>query len=448
MNNYQIINQQYQPLILTKHFKRLIKRFFKFIIRILKRLTMANNSAMDSTLLQDVTRSVDQLCSQMSINNINVPRIDHTRDVYEFINEYEVATATLPESSKVKLLVKAFPPGRFRDWYEDMIKTASITSTWKDYKQLIIKRYANDEDQDRHLRKLQEMKFVDNSQQKLFDYVEELLFCFKKAFPEITDNKTKIRYVKSNLGTDIQPSLSLISDYNNSKDITEFMRGIRQFDSMKPKLVKPAEKVQSDELMNTIKELVKEVKLDRESTRNMVAALQPRAQSPSRSNQPARYSSNNHGREESPRRPTQHNNRERSISPYNSGFNRRSDSPRRNYIDQNQYNQQLNHQGSNQDRYKNFDYHQSRSTDRSRYDQHQRSGSPRPGSSNQGNNYMSNYSNNQQVQQPRSNMAKQDLKPFDESYGHHYYQKFGVPPSPCSNCNMMHWIRHCHNSLN
>lgn len=206
--------------------------------------------ATDTSVLADITRSVGQLCTQMSLTNIKVPRLDAYGDVFEFINEFELATATLPDDQRVKLSVKAFQNGRYQNWYDITMKPLIDSGTsWQSIKTKIIERFSVNEDRDRHFSKLQQMKFVDNGSMKLYDYVEELLFSFHKVFPKVEEVDTKTRYIKSNLPNLIKPYLTLINSYNKPKDMEDFMSGIRQFDILRSEgLGKPEERMNSAEL--------------------------------------------------------------------------------------------------------------------------------------------------------------------------------------------------------
>lgn len=188
----------------------------------------------DFSNIQDVTKSVDQLCEHLSINNVVVPRIDAYKDVFEFINEFELVSATLPDEKKNKLLVKAFPPGRLRAWFDGELKSLiTANSDWQTIKNKIIERYSNTEDRDRHFKRLQTLKFNPQGNVKLYDHVEDLLYSFSKAFPNESDADTKIRYVKSNLPSAIQFTLTSIHEYNSAKTLPDFMKAMKQYDILK-----------------------------------------------------------------------------------------------------------------------------------------------------------------------------------------------------------------------
>ena len=111
---------------------------------------------LNSSMFQEVTKSaVNQLCAQLSMSNIVVPRFDAFTDVFDFMNEFETVTATLPEEFKLKVLVKAFPAGRQSAWYEAELKPLILAEEpWLTVKNKIISRYADSEDRDRHYSRL------------------------------------------------------------------------------------------------------------------------------------------------------------------------------------------------------------------------------------------------------------------------------------------------------
>lgn len=403
-----------------------------------------SNTTANQTMIQDVTRSVDQLCTQLSMSNIVVPRINAYNDVFEFISEFELVTATLPEEHRFKLLVKAFPPGRLLAWFEGSLKPEIEKSVpWTTIKNKIIERYSDTEDRDRHFKRLQEMRFNPKGTQKLYDYVEDLCYSLNKAMPTGIDDETKIKYIKANLPSEVKPTLSLVNDYNFPKDMDEFMRGIRQHDILKPSYSSEAqgEKVNTSELVSVLKDLVKGVKQEGEATRNVVAALQakPRDPSPQRQRQPVQFQ-----RGESPPRPSYHMNRERSVSPYNrppQQSNSQYYRPSVNQQSNNHYNQQpyLNqYQNSNN----LIPKYQNSSANVSNYNQYQRNRSPSPGHQYRESIPMQNdhaIGN----QPPKINSSNPAI--FSEDL---YFKKFGVPPKPCPNCQYSHWARHCQDNLN
>lgn len=420
---------------------------------------------MNITNIIELSKCADQICTTLSMNNINVPRIDHFKDIFTWLNEYELATATLPEECRFKMLVKAFPPGRYQSWFEKTLQPSiRMNVSWKAIKSIIIQRYSDTEDRDRHFRRLQEMKFVDSGQEKLFDYVEDLIFTLGIVFPDQKDDDTKIRYIKSQLPASIQPRLRQIAEFNNAKDLEEFMKGVRQYDKLKfgcQETTNDKEaKVTGVELVSLLKELVKGVKQEGEATRNVVAALRPRSPSPKpRSTNVALPNlSYGYNHEASPHHSQHinHINRLRPISPFNPSSNQRGYSPARQSVER----ERPHHNEPNRyyprrrspSPYNNgqASYNRNRSSDRDERDDHHDRRAPSPPiqsryqdhmkaqSSSHADHQASSYNH----QQPSESQVKTAFN--DEAY----YEKFGMPKTPCQHCDLWHWSRHCVKNLN
>ncbi|CAA2976866.1 Hypothetical predicted protein [Olea europaea subsp. europaea] len=381
---------------------------------------------------EELSKSVDQLCLTLSMSNLTVPRIDKFDNVFTFINEFELATATLPEDCRIKLLVKAFPPGRYSSWYDRNIKPiAGVAGAWKAIKKNIIKRYSDTEDRDRQFLRLQSMKFVENGSEKLFDYVEDLVFTLSLAFPDQKDDDTKIRYVKAHLPPSVQVSLRQISEYNNASYMDDFMKGIRQYDKLKlggQKTDEQGAKVSTAELVTLLKELSKGIKQEQEATRNVVAALRPsRNSSPGRSNS----STSNQSRSD-------HVNRPRSISPFASSSHQRGPSPKRSPVEGNScQNPECQARANKSNHLANQGYRESKTPPPNQ----PRSSSPKR---KQGcSNCCPQPSSSGSCQHQQ--LPAQDRPVFDEKV---YFDKFGVPLRPCKHCGCNHWDKHCPQHLN
>lgn len=421
-----------------------------------------SQSTMNSSMNQDISRSVDQLCAQLSISNISnisnmtVPRLDTSKDVFEFISEFEMATAMLPDTQRAKLLVKSFPPGRLGSWFESELKPLVETKSWSAIKTKIIERYSDTEDCDRHLRRLETLKFNPDGKSKLFDYVEDLLYSFSKSFP-LEKEETKIRYAKSKLPLVILPVLSNIPNYH-SNDLKPFLKALRQYDILKAGCPS-AQESQSDttkvtDLVKALKDLFEGMR-QQQTPHNVVSAIGSRSQSPVRPSQREVADQSYRRREDSPRRVSYHRYQERPPSPYYSRTNQRTPSPNRNSVHQNNYYPQHNNQYyPNQPYYptqNNYPVRQqnpitydNQSTNYSRERQYQRDLSPGPRNYRPNENRMQNedVANRSRPALPVNN---KQINAFDNA---RYFEKFGMPPSPCSNCQMMHWTRHCLDYLN
>lgn len=391
-----------------------------------------NKSANESTAFDELSKSVGQICTQFSFANLQVPRIDTFNDVHNFLAEFELATIHLTDEQRLNVLPKSFPPGRYSAWYKKTLasyKEADKTVDWKSFKKDIIKRYSASETRDRHLLRLKELKFNDDGTSKLYDFVEDILYSFSYAFPTVKDDDSQIRYVKANLPATLGPVLGQIHNFNSAKTMDDFMQGIKQFDlirfNSKSSPANSSPKVDTSEVVKLIRELVNEVKQTQEVTKTVVAAINPysRDQSPGRAQQ---QRSSDRGRSPARNYPTQGNFQQTNYA--NSRF--REHSPGRNFSGDNRgYNSNF---ANSRDRYQSPTRNFAHSNQQTRQFGYQ-GRSPEP-----------TRRNPQFMISDRSANRVQSIA-FDEEA---YYNKFGMPPSACQNCNLMHWTRHCHNHLN
>lgn len=413
---------------------------------------------INSTMFQEVTRSaVDQLCAQLSMSNIVVPRIDSFTDVFDFINEFETVTATLPEEYKLKILVKAFPTGRLSAWYEAEIKPLiHEPSSWKTVKNKIINRYADSEDRDRHYHRLKNINFDPSGSRKLFDFIEDIGYSFSKAFPSEQED-SKIRYVKAHLPSQVKSALIGIPECSQSSSFEEFMKGIRKYDSMRNVSSETSTtKVQHNELVTIFKDLLKDIKGEGQK---IVAALKerPRSQSPNKSYQRGPQQSTSQVEKQPHHDSRSHRIRERSSSPRLRDLRHPSPHVREQSVGQNpgftpsnvwdmarlintlnSINGYTGPQSGAPYNPQNFNI-QPRNI--SQTGNSQRSSSPGP----------TNYQNNQDSMKryqfsPGKNeqtQTRQNNNNGGSCYEEAYYNKFGYPPQPCYACGSMHWYRHC-----
>lgn len=71
-------------------------------------MALPNLSTLESAMFENVTKTVDRF-NQLSLANINVPRFTTFTDCYEFLNEYEIATATLTDEQVTGKSLSAWP---------------------------------------------------------------------------------------------------------------------------------------------------------------------------------------------------------------------------------------------------------------------------------------------------------------------------------------------------
>lgn len=344
---------------------------------------------LDTSFLE-VSKSVGDLCKQMSMANIKIPRLEPSTDVFDFLAEFEMATTTLSEDQKLALLAKAFPPGRYRAWYEnDLLPRINATASWKIVRRHIIDRFSDTEDRDRHFMRLRELKFDQEDDKKLLDFVEDILFSYRKAFPDSTNAETMIKFVKATIPASLKTTLNLIPDYSNAVTIEAFKKAVKQYDmsrggSAKLKAAKRSEALDMAPLMRAIASTI----LKEGENGAIVAALK----SVEGTRRPS-FSKENRGY--SPRR-TEHSNH---------GYSNRKPSP--NYRDARPSSPRAQQQQDS-------------------YNQYQKANVCNPA-------------------QP--NADESDVQNCMAFNSEEYFARFKKPPYPCP-CGGWHWERHCIKHLN
>lgn len=425
---------------------------------------MSGHHNISDSVLNELSKTVEQFCSQFSISNVVVPRFDSCKDVFTFLTEFETATAALPEDQRKKLLVKSFPSGRLNDWYEhELVPTINVI-TWKAVKAKIIERFSDVEDRDRHILRIEKLKFNQNGSAKLYDHVEELLYSIGKAFPKILDEESKIRYIKAKLPSAILPTLLTITSYNTATTINQLKEACRLYDKLNAERSSSedcqSDKTKANDLMQAIKVMVETTLKQQLQSKNVVSAIDQRSLSPARQSQHREIPDRQYQRrDQSPGYSGYQRYQDKQEHPRYSRSPQRTPSPARRSIEPNQYyNNNYNRNINNEykfptdrrsnDQPNNY-YQQSRyNNQKSGNDYQNRQYNRSPSPSSRYNNQLDNkYSGMSQDRQNRAN-EQPDYKPEEAFDLKAYYQKFGVPPSPCSNCHKMHWIRHCHQSLN
>lgn len=349
---------------------------------------------------QNGSQNMSQWFGHVSLAKINVPRYDSCPNVHDFITAYEDATTTLLDDQKSALLIKAFPPDCQRTWFENELKPMiEASKPWADLKEKIVDRFASQASGERHLTKLVELKFDPNGTRTLMDFIDDMVYSHKRAFPDATDEKSCVRFIKSALPVGVKASLATNPNYEEADSVEKLRKAAKIYDLANVAGKTGHDRKASDEMTKVLQDLVltvrkefdsvkkenEEIKKDNEATRKAVVAA---FQSKRENDYADRY-------------------RDRRFrSPQRSGFdNRRSPSP-------------------------NFS---------------RRSPSPRP----------------REHQQQYSSRPKNDLEgrtpPYQDPNGRSmvtfnsrsYHAKFGVPPTPCPECdeNAWHWTRHCYKNL-
>lgn len=378
----------------------------------------------------EVTRSVDQLCNQFSMMNLAVPKFENSSDVFDFLAEFENLTASLVDEQKAKLLFKAFPPGRYRAWFETELKPAiTIGSSWSELKSKMIQRFSSTEDRDRHFSRLHKLKFNPNGSQKLLDYVEDVIYSYRRAYNSNFDEEACVRFIKTSLPSELLASLNMNQEFKSSKGVKELTRAVKNYDDSRAGFssVNNNEKLNIGELTSILKELINKSSKDHEK---VVAAIQalPDKMPQYRPVEPNRDRSS---------RPFERRSYRDRVTPNNSRDNSREryfkDRPRSRENSRDRYEHRQSYSHSN-----DYPARQTRAPS-------PRPTSPGPSTSKQ---YYSpspnrrpnrNDNNHREYEHDRYKVAYDDKA---------YFDKFGVPPTSCPNCGAWHWARHCVENLN
>lgn len=354
---------------------------------------MPGNNEDASSFMQDVTRSVDQLCTQMALANVNIPKFNPTKDVFDFLTEFEMVTSAHTDQQRFTLLAKAFPSGHLRLWYEAEIKPAIVANaTWSAVRSKIVNRFSDVEDRDRHFAKLRDLKFDADGSQRLLDFVEDLLFSYARAFPTDTSQEARVRYVKAAIPASLKSTLGIIPEYQTALDEGTLKRAVKQFDSTRGirSDYNTDSGLKTSELATLLKDLVSSIRQEGETTRKaMLAGMKFIDEERAIHKDAISYYHNYR-----PRERASPNRQERRSSP-NHRVNR-SPSPQRG--------SQPNRPGKVEDKTVEV----------------------------------------KDIKEPgKPSNHKDEL--FDRDS---YYSRFGRPPSPCDDCGYNHWRRHCVKHLN
>lgn len=388
---------------------------------------------MSQSSQQPLNETANLSCNQAAINNIKVPKIDEG-DVFTFLDEFEDSTSLLADSQRVRLLIRSFPSGRLRNWY---ISEISNLNDWSRVRDRIIKRFSYIEDRDHHLYKVKELKFDVNGSRKLYDFGDEFYYSLSKALPESSD-ESKIRFLKAALPDVLIPELSLNPSYNQNVNLSLILSAFRQYDKARVKKVvnsvmfkeetndmdnRPITKAELNVMKEDIVESFKKLQLNNFEHHQAVAGIDSTqtTQNYSKPRSPSPYplrSSNTSQRDPSPRRdPYHHDSRSTRVDQYHRSPSRQN-------------------QGSSRGDQR---YYRSPSPVAQRYQQQRQ---PSPGRLDGRGCHQGDFRGGQDgIQQQGNNNSPA----FSDS---RYYQKFGIPPKPCSFCKFLHWERHCHENLN
>lgn len=397
------------------------------------------------TFSDEVSRCIDQLCTQMSINNVTVPKFVAGSDIFDYLAEYEAATSTLTEDQRRSLLVKAFPVGRMKVWFDNELKPMIDTKKpWLDIKAKIVERFSDVEDRDRHLLRLREAKYDSDGNQRLLDFIEDLAYSHRKAYPNVPiDHESCIRFIKAAIPSALKVTLDMMPEFQSAVSIKDLKKAAQRYDKSRTfsSASEKVNKLDTKELMNMFSQLIKGVE---KSTKEAVTAAIRSNQELSKDSNHVEWSNQTRDHYHGDHRTSYGSNLRPRTPPVEYRGNERPKTPETEFYPRsprfNRY--RSNHSNGNRERTPDRNYNSSRGND---YHPNYNSRSPRDHSPA---NHMERYqvAHTSRLKSPqRPTHQSEDSKAFNNEA---YYKKFGKPPSPCAQCGYMHWIRHCHESLN
>lgn len=224
---------------------------------------------------QEFSKSMDQLCYQLSFANVTIVPLKDCGNVSEFIANFELATAGLSEEQKVPLLAKGFPAGKYRYWYENNLQPLiKERRSWQEAKRIIIERFTEPKDQDRHFKKLREMSFNPDGGQSLIEFVDELTHAYKKACLDQGNNDALlIKHIKASLPTPVVTALSVYSNYRDATTLKELNQAIRDYDALQK--LSPKKTTNEGDLSSItamFQQFITGMRQEQEATRNSIVS--------------------------------------------------------------------------------------------------------------------------------------------------------------------------------
>lgn len=406
---------------------------------------------VNETTIQDtanLNRSMSQF-NQVSLINVQIPPYNGSEDIYKYLNNYESITSMLDDEQRIKLLNKAFTPGRYESWFKRTLKPAiSNGDNWTDLKRIIVDRFSISSDKDRHLKRLNEIQYNPKGNTSLIDFVEDYIYSFDKVYGLNGKEDICVQAIKVKIPEDVKGSLNLMSEYRTANTTSQLLKAVKDYDFNIAGTINrnPTDRVDSVAMYSVLKRLAEKIE---QNPKEIVAAFTQNFNRESRSidrnNYGARDSSNqrsvpsNQSRENSGDRNSNYINYRRERTPDNSDR-----SSERNYSDRNNYyNRDKNHYNNNQNRYNN-NYHDNRNYNNSR------SNNSRSNSPYRSINY-NNAGNSQSNRNENASSSKDSEVPSAiniQSKLADYYAKHGKVTEPCSNCFQWHHTKHCPFNLN
>lgn len=171
-----------------------------------------------------ISESLNRLCNH-SVTSIAVPRFDSYSDAYD---QFERVTSSLTDDQKLLVLPKAFPVDCHRSWYgTELAPLIKANKTW--VKSKITERFSATGLEDKHFSRLKELKFDPESDQSLLSYVEDILYSYRRAYPNEQDISA-LKYIRLSLPPSLRAKLNLYADFKNAQDINTLKAAIKDYD--------------------------------------------------------------------------------------------------------------------------------------------------------------------------------------------------------------------------
>lgn len=382
-------------------------------------------------LAHSMTQSVDQW-NQVSLMNVHIPQYDGSQDIHQFINEYETITSLLEENQKIKLLVKAFSAGNYGHWYKRVLEPAmkTINVKWSDIKKLITERFSSGHEIDRHLRRLETMKYDPSGDMKLIDFVESFIYCFDKVHGLSGKEETCCRALKIKLPDDVSRQLSLFAEYRNARTTKDLLDAVKNYE-LNITVQPTTNKLEHREMVSIMKSMFDNYH------KEFVAAIQPKLMklNINDSKSKSRHHSREHCRCVSSSDEDAHNRKSRDSSKNRSEHSRansetsREASPHANRYDKHRYNKRYHSHDNTGDEKNN--HRQSSSRHHSKHD------------NNDGSDKTHQLIGNESKSNVEFNLELENSPKYKA-----YIEKKGKPPAPCIFCKALHWFQDCPWNLN
>ena len=392
------------------------------------------STLFDTSSANEMTKSLSQLCNQVSFANIKVPRVDSFKDIFDFISEFESATSGLEDSQKVSIINRSFPAGCNRPWFETELEPLiKMGTNWSMIRKAIIRRFSTKEERDRHVFKLRELSYDPDGNQSLLDFVEEMIFSLKKALKN-EDPAVWISMVKASIPEKMRSTINLYPEFRDADTLEKLKQAAKHYDQTKATnpTIGPSREA-TRELASMFKEMVKSIQKDNEETRKAVVAA---FQSFERTDQERSFR---------PYRPT---------TPNRDTF--RPASPRGGYRDprgESSSNMAGEFYKYPNSRTREHPY-QDRGMSPQRSNQYSSSNRPQsPGQRGMSPNGKESSRFRPVAGRPptpgshiNDSQARRDQNEASDT--ERYYSQFKRPPNPCEQCQGAHWNRHCPYYLN